>query len=486
MNTLATLRRLVVPRICAGVALAAPALAGGTIAWDADWDAAFERAAREHRPVFLAVNMDGEAANDRLAEKVYADPAVVALSQRTVNLVASRFDHAGAKTCPRFPGIECVAHKRVDGAARQGVLVADPNGYVVAPQHVFLAPDRRVLLSVPYEVTAEELEWCFVAALQAFDPESAKGLSAPGRAPRRLIQGGVFDPSKVPGANLVPPTREQVLELLKEVKASLWGEGREMKILRILMSPEPEAVEYISAELKIDWFGRRGFGGGGGGGPAGPGGGAGAGAAAMGDRQDRLMHAIGVLSPKVYWKVVAEYLDHDDEKLRNEAVVALEQLAAPESLKTLLAAAGKEKSPKVRKDLLRAIGSAGAEDEKASKALIKALKSDKDELVRRNSVVALGWVSPSAEVNKTLADALAEGPVEMRAAAAIAMAVSRHDVWLPFLEKATGAGGAPELEPHVQAAITVLRGGSMGLLRPGLRTICGDDIERERFFGPAE
>lgn len=459
-------------------------LAGGQISWGKDFEEAKARAAAEKKVLFVAVNMDGEEANDRLAQKVYADARIVAAAGLTVNVVASRFDHAAdKKPCPRFGGIECIDHKRVDGAVRSNVLKADSNGYVIAPQHVFLGPDGAVILSVPYEVTAEELQWCFASALKSVDPAAAKAVPSSGRPPRRLVQGGVFDPATVSGAGLAPPTREQVLELIKELKASMWGEGRIEKIQRVLMSPEPEAIEYIGAELKNDLFGPRGFGGGRGGGLGGGLGGTGAGGGEGFDPRLILMHAIGVLSPAPYWKLVSEYLDHDDEKLRNEAIVTLEQLAVPESTKGLLAALGKEKALPCRKDLMRAIGSAGTGDDKARKALLKAVASEKDPTVRQNAVVALGWLAPGADVNKVLGELYASTNPDERSAAVVAMGLSRNEAWVAIVEAGIAKEADAKVKAAAEAALAVLKGGSLTGLREPLRTACDDGIERERFFG---
>jgi len=449
-----------------------------SIAWDHEYEAALARAAKEKKPVFIAINMDGESANDRMAQKVYTDARIAALSASTVNVIASRFDHAPqGKPCTRFAGLTCIEHKHVDGSVRGGLLKADDGGYVIAPQHVFLGPDAKVLLSVPYEITTDELEWCFVTALKAVDPSAPVTMPPSARAPRRLIMGAVFDPKSIQGANLAPPTRDQVLVLIKELKAAMWGEGREEKILRVMLSDEPEAVEFIGEELKVNIFGRKGWIGGDPGNP---------GAGKNGDRQTRLLHTIGVLSPQVYWTVVADYLSNDDEILRNEAAVALEQLAAPPSLKAIFSALPKEKSPKVKKDLMRAMGSAGASDEKARKPLLKSATTEKDSIVRINSIVALGWLSPGADVNKQLAETLESGAtVEERSAAALAMALSRNEAWIPFLEKAGGPDANPELKKYVEPALQLLHGGSNGLLRTPLKTLAHDDIEREKLFGRA-
>jgi hypothetical protein len=455
------------------IALAATVLAAAApvagIRWDASYEAALERARAEGKVLFVAVNMDGEPANDRLAG-LYRDARLASAAAATVNVVASRFEHAAdGKPCARFEGLQCMDHRRCDSAVRASLIKADEQGYVVAPQHVFLSSDGAVILSVPYEVTLDELEWCFAEARRTLDP----AVKAPpgARPPRRLIRGGVFDPSVLPGANLAPPTREELDQLLKELKAGLWGPGREQKVLRVLMSEEKDAIEWTAAELKIDWFGRRGFmred-------PTGSG---------MEDRQDRLMHAIGVFSPKVYWKVVVDYVDYDDEKLRSEAAVALEQLAAPESTKALLAALPKEKSPAVRADLYRATGSAGAADEKARKALLKAAAGEKDAHARRNAIVALGWLAPNAEVGLELAKRLGDGVPEERAAAAIAMGLTRDAAWTEALEKATAEGADPAVKPHAERALQVVRGASLATLRQSLIDVAGQKIERERFFG---
>ena len=461
------------------LASALPALAGEPISWSKDFEEAKARAAAEKKVLFVAVNMDGEAANDRLAEKVYADKRITAAAGLTVNVIASRFDHAPEKRpCTRFPGIECIDHKRCDGAVRANVLKADANGYVVAPQHVFLGPDGAVILSVPYEISAEELQWCFSNAIKAIDPVAAKAVPASGRPPRRLVTGGVFDPAGVPGANLAPPTREQVLALIKELKASLWGEGRIEKIQRVLMSPEPEAIEYIGSELKNELMGRRGWFRGMPGGPAGAGGGEDA-----PDPRDILMHAIGVLSPSVYWKLVSEYLDNDDEKLRNEAIVALEQLAVPESVRAITAAIGKEKNLACKKDLMRALGSAGANDDTARKALLKFVASEKDPLVRLNAIVGLGWLTPGADVNKVLGELLASAQPDDRRAAVVAMGLSRNEGWVEVVEKALAKDEDAGFKTAAEAALKVIKGENLSVLRAPLRSICDDGLEREKFFG---
>ncbi|MFT6111159.1 MAG: hypothetical protein ACJA2W_004089, partial [Planctomycetota bacterium] len=70
-----------------GLAAVNPAAKG--IEWADTFDGALMTAVTEGRVVFIAVNMDGERANERMVKNVYGDKRIVALSERSVNLIAS-------------------------------------------------------------------------------------------------------------------------------------------------------------------------------------------------------------------------------------------------------------------------------------------------------------------------------------------------------------------------------------------------------------
>ena len=71
--------------LCAGFA-APTASTGKAIEWSPSYQEALELAAKEARVIFIAVNMDGERANDRMADQVYGDRTIVALSESSVNM----------------------------------------------------------------------------------------------------------------------------------------------------------------------------------------------------------------------------------------------------------------------------------------------------------------------------------------------------------------------------------------------------------------
>ncbi|MBK8179964.1 MAG: HEAT repeat domain-containing protein [Planctomycetes bacterium] len=468
-------------------------LFAGDVRWEKSLDEALARAKAENKPVFLAVNMDGERANDQLATKTYADKSFQEWAARTVNVVASAAEHASlGKPCPRFDGLECIDHRRADSAARASVLKPDSQGFVIAPQHVWIAPDGKLLFSVPYAVTLEELNWCMASALREVAPDSVK-LPANGRVPRRLIAGGVFDPA-TSGSGIAdrPPTREEALEIVKEMKKSWFALENGEDARRLLMSDEPEVLDFVRQQLRgsIGSFlgGGGGAGGGGGGGGRGGGGGGGGRGANSGRFHAQILHQIGIVSPATYWELASESLENSDASVRAEAAVALEQLAAPESVRALSAALAKEDDALVKKEILRALGSAGAADAKARATLIKRAKTDKNETLRWNAVAAMGFGAADPELQAFLLAALAGKDPRAKTAAACALALSRDKQFVPLLEaqRAELTEGADPFEKQAQgaigAALAVLKGAPLGEIEPPLAKICGDDIRRERWF----
>lgn len=433
--------------------------AADSIAWEPQREAALARARAERRVVFVAVNMDGERACDRLAEKVYRDKTIVALASATVNLIASQPSHtAGDKACARFGTIPCTAHQTVDKWVRKEVLVPDAEGYVVAPQHVFLDPDGKVLLSVPYEIDASELAWCFATALRAVDPSAKPLVPSTAHAPRRLVLGGVWKPQSQKAA--APATHDEVVSLVKSVKKGLSSEARLDALRRIMSSDEPEGIEFLRAELRS---GEK-----------------------EGDHRAELLHSIGALSPPSYWELVSDFAIGSENALRLEAAVALEQLAAPASLKKVQAALFKEDHREIKKEWIRALAAAGANDAQVRKDLLKRVKSEKDELLRVNTIVALGSLAPDDEVALALATLLKDGASAERAAAACALAIARDPGARPQLEAARTAATSPDaalVAEACSAALKSLESGGLFAIRDVLKKVAQDAVERDRWFG---
>ncbi|MEE2940742.1 MAG: hypothetical protein VX460_10190 [Planctomycetota bacterium] len=458
----------------------------GGIQWEDSFDLALERADAEGKVVFIAVNMDGEAANERAVKSVYTDRALTALTGHTANVIASADRHSRSGACKRFGCISCDVHQEADIEVRERILKPDATGAVIAPQHVFLSPAGDVLLSVPYEVSAKELAWCFGEAFERAGVTDAPDVPAGARRPRRLIIGDVASLGR---RNRAPLTKEAVEELIALLRKGTERSDRNSMIQHLATADEDEAREYVLSLL-------RSGGGRGGGGRRGGGGGG-----RNGSERERaaLLRWIGTASPVSYAEVVEPFIDAGTVDARSEAIVALEQLASEDSVKALLGALKKAKDETIEKNLLRAIGACGPGDRKVRSALLKASEDVKNPLARQNALLALGWAENDEGVSERLRQAVLPeefakkskiGPDRIteleREAAVVAMGISRDEAWTEMLTRIREDEEEPqELRDAASASLEVIAGGEYRLLRDALMRAGSDEIPRDRLFRAA-
>ncbi len=427
------------------------------ITWTKSVSEAKARAAEESRVIFVAVHMPGERANEHMATKVYRDSTITKLADRTVNLLAMSMEHFRAQgTRVKLGDLTEAELERLDIDLRAQILQPDAEGMVVAPQHVFLDPEGEVILSVPYGVTTEELEWCFVQALTEVDPENAPKASKSARPPKRLIKAGVIEGSDE-SIGAAPATLEEVRELIELINKGQKGK-RNQAILRIQTADEQEARDYITKMLRGG--GRRGD-----------------------DLKIRNIHNIQRASPASWWEVVVEFADHNSPGVREEVAACLEALAAPDSLTSIKKVLRKEKDPRLEGMWLRAQASAGAADSKVRKATMDAAEKSKESITRANAILALGYLAPGEDVNELLGEILADAgaPPRVRTAAICAMAMTRNEAFKDLLTPYTEDDG--DLKEAAEAALETLAKGDLAPLGSSVRDSCGDDVARERVFG---
>ena len=458
----------------------------GGIQWEDSFDIALERADAEGRVVFIAVNMDGEAANERAVKSVYTDRAIAALTEHTVNVIASADRHSRSGACKRFGCTSCDVHQEVDIDVRERVLEPDATGAVIAPQHVFLSASGDVLLSVPYEVSAKELAWCFGEAFDRAGVTDAPDVPAGARRPRRLIIGDVASLGR---RNRAPLTKEAVEELIALLRKGTERADRNSMIQHLATADEEAAREYVLGLL-------RSGGGRGGGGRRGGGGGG-----RNGSERERtaLLRWIGTASPTSYTEVVEPFIGAGTVEARSEAIVALEQLASEDSVKALLGALKKAKDETIEKNLLRAIGACGPEDRKVRSALLKASEDLKNPLLRQNALLALGWAEGDEDVAQRLRQAVLPDEFATKAkigsdritelereAAVVAMGISRDEAWTEMLTEIRDDEEEPqELRDAASASLDVIAGGEYRILRDALMRAGSDEIPRDRLFPAA-
>lgn len=452
---------ILVSILFSGFLLLSPLSTADQIEWERGLRQALERADSENIPVFIAVNMDGEKVSEELVENHYRHKSIVKLSKNTANLFASKYYHKGAGgKCPLAPILSCALHQQVEKDLRKQIPDLVSEDEMIAPNHIFLNPRGEVILSVPYMITPGQLEWCMYEAIRKVNPDFSWSLSSGARAPRRLIYGAVAAPGNIPESSMKaePLSREE----LEEVKALINKSGRGMRneaiqkyFPSLIVTESKEAMDCVKTWLSHRWSINRG-------------------------RTAKLLHEIGRTSPPSYWSVAAPYVSHEKRDIRNEAVVALEQLAAPKSLKTLTRQLAAEKDESVRGNLYRAVASVGRGSRSAEAKVLKAAEKEKKDFLRIHAVIGLVYVENREKVLDVLLKALNCDRAPLRAAAAYTIAFRREAELKEALRIALEGEQDPKCLLYLKAAVEALEGGSLEGVQGVLTDYALDEIARDR------
>lgn len=407
-----------------GVVLLAAATQAQSITWTTTWEQAVARAKAENKPIFVAINMEGERANDEMAKVHYHDPAIVKLSEKTVNLFCSQSDHGA--TCTRATGITCRDHRQLEIEVRQRVLKIKDGDPVSAPQHLFLAPDGSVLSSVVFRISPGELEWLFGDAIQRIDPKFQWVPAPRAHAPRTA--GFTAKPPK--NQTEAPPTKEEVTEALREIKKTRGGGKHNPKLLQIVArSPEPEARQFAETVLR-----------------------------GVGDeRKAEVLKTIGRSSPKEWSEVVIPYVTHRQDDVRIAAATALEQLGDPKAVPTLKAQIGKETDPEAASHEMRAMAALAPADRQVAQQIQKAAQAGKDEAQRAGALVAAAPLEDRELVLDCARTGLQDKSPRVRAAAAYLLAARQERSEIARIERAHEIEEDPETRMLLQAALDALQ-----------------------------
>lgn len=141
------------------------------IEWQRSVEDAEALAQAEHRPLLIAVNMDGESASDRIWRENYRDPAFIAAASRCVCVAASLFRHnvhdydaEGRRIpCPRFGCITCGEHIAAEPKLFAKLLA---DGERVAPRHALVMPDGRKVFDLSLNFDLRDIDRALAAAVQ--------------------------------------------------------------------------------------------------------------------------------------------------------------------------------------------------------------------------------------------------------------------------------------------------------------------------------
>ena len=344
----------------------APVVRADDVKWRPSLEKALAEAKRTGRPVFVAVNKDGEPVCDKLAKKHYHDPKITKRCEHFVCLVSSPDDHTAGKggTCPRFGTVTCAEHMAVERALRGKHL---PEGKVDVPQHLFLTSAGKLHLTKLWYLSVDELDTLLVSVLRKFRPEVLGDEKSKDAASAAEKDGGKkpTDGAKA-GDDEKAGDEKKEPETPAEIRAAILASSDtyEIKKLgrRLVRAKDDESREILRVLLADKKFG---------------------------DRRAGLLLAYGFREHTKGVGVVAPFLKDKSVTLRSHAAVALEDIGHKSALKPLQTQWKKEKAPKVRKNLLRALGRCAKKKSSIAVLIVKATR-DPSQLVRRNAFVALG------------------------------------------------------------------------------------------------
>ena len=132
------------------------------IQWQRSLEDALAICATEHRPLFIAVNVDGESASDRINDEVYRDPKFVAWTRKFACVVASisrhnprDYDAHGRRIlCPRLGNVTCGEHMALEPILYDKYLGGDR----ISPRHAIVLADGTKVFDLTLQWDWSELE----------------------------------------------------------------------------------------------------------------------------------------------------------------------------------------------------------------------------------------------------------------------------------------------------------------------------------------
>ena len=296
----------------------------GDLPWETDVEAALKKAKEAGRPVLILLHDRREIACKRMVSRVYAD-AEVRAAMRNFVLVPTCPDREG-RPLP-FGGISEEQLADNESFVRRDVLEAVT---VTVPQHLFLAPDGKVLLRKLYELKKSAFLDLMAEAQSAFSGVAIKGLAARQKKLFETVRNGSQKDKSKAVQTIAENDDPKTLELL---------------YLTVQGLPEAERAVCIRA---------LGY--------------------------DRFSHAGPIL---------LRWLADRSKLVRHCAVVTLEETAGMGAMTPILDLHEKTKDSEVKKDCLRALGPCASGDEKVRDLLLSKVK-DRKEPIRVASYLSLG------------------------------------------------------------------------------------------------
>ncbi len=451
MRSLATL--------AAALLLAASAPAQNKLDWTPDVDQALEQAAAESGVLFVSIGFLGDLRSEAIRKEAFSDKAVIAQAQQTINVPAWTWAIGDEKKLPAFGEAEAVDHAANLAYATSNWITVNELGTFAVPQHVWLDAEGQVLLSVPWELSAAEMSWCFDEALRLAGKQERPAPAKEAHPPRRLLLGAVVSLLEDDefGRGLTEDELEPTMARLK--KGFVTARNRE-DIARIMFTPDEDGAKFLEQQIGLWDFG----------GPATAG------------IIDFMYGLIGILAPVEYLELLEAEIESQRASLRAIVAVGYEQIGHPDGLKAVKKGLRAEDEEEVRPEWVRALGACARGDKSVAKQLIKLAEKDDNARVQINAILALGHVLPQADARDWLADQASRASGERQRAAVLALALGRERSAIDTLMALQSKVKLADTVAAVDAALRVLEGANLFELEDAVRAIDGSDYARPRLY----
>ncbi len=440
--------------------LESPAV-GSKVEWTSQIDKALGLAEAEQRVVLVALGEAQEGRTRRHVEDVYTDKVAAKAAAATINVPAWSFTEDESRKLPKMKGVEPRNHRNNLATVTERWITPNANGVIALPHHLWLGPNGSLLLSCPWELTAEELAWCTDEALRRSGVEERPELPNEAYPPRRLLVGESFrviDEDEL-GRGL---EEDELEEKLGKLNKRFIGMGDQADVIQIMFTDEPDASDFLTKQIGL-WD----FGGGRGGGGA---------------IVDGTIELLGTISPANFIEVLMETARSPSASRRLRTAVALEQIGSAAGLTLAKKGWKSEKDESARPEWIRALAACGRSDKGSIRTVIKAAAKDDNPLVRRSALLGLGYTLPNKDALKALKVALAGPLAEERDAAVLALAMGRARDQRGLVEAVLKADVEDRSRRTAEAALAVLDGGPLYPLSGEVKQISESEVERGRIF----
>ena len=435
------------------------ALPQGKIQWTASIDDALIQAQAENRVLFISMGFSGEARSESIRKSAFSNKGLSLQSAITINVPAWTFEPSKERKFAKFGDAEILDHHQNLVECLDRWLEPNNEEAIAWPHHLWIAPNGNLLLSCPWELSAEEFSWCFNEAFRRAKIENPPKMISDAHPPRRLLLGEVFKlpPDDIYGRGLLENELEEMM-VSKKKRYLSWADAAD--IAQIIFTDSQNGVEYIHRQIGT-WE---------------------MGGSRTGPIVNGTLGTIGNLSTPVFFELLENFAERSSATTRSQVAVAYEQIGSSKAASKVKKWLKKEKEPRARAEWVRALGACGRGDKSIARSLIKLAEKDKDPRVRINAILALSHVLPEASARTFLIDLAEIETNRKQLAAVLAIGFARDHQSRTVLEKLKKGVPHQALLAHLDAALAVLDGANLYTLEDLFRGLDESPFDRKRIF----